>query len=65
MRLIKSLGLIVALIVASVAWSQTPSVVELPQNGPGRSPSGAGTDAVGLLRFEPTGLSRLGPYQRR
>ena len=52
MRLIKSLGMIVALIVASLAWSQTPSVVELPRNAPGRLPSGAGTDTVGLLRFQ-------------
>src|SRR5262245_41233882 len=64
MRFTRSLGTIVALIVASLAWSQTPSVVEAPRNAPVRSPSGAGTDVVGLLRFEPTGLSLLGPYQR-
>jgi pimeloyl-ACP methyl ester carboxylesterase len=64
MRFIKSLGMIVPLIVASSARAQPPPVVEAPDNARVRSPSGAGTDVVGLLRFEPTGLSLVGPYQR-
>ena len=63
MRAINSSGVIVAMIVASSAWSQTPPVVEPPRNASGRS-SSASTDVAGLLRFEPTGLSLLGPYQR-
>ena len=57
-------GVIVALIIASSASSQTPPGVEAPRNAPARSPSGAGTDVAGLLRFESTGLSLLGAYQR-
>ena len=64
MGLIKSLGMIVPLLVASSDRTQTPPVVEAPRSAPVRSPSGAGGDVAGLLRFEPTGLSLLGPYQR-
>ena len=64
MRFIKSLAMILVSIIVSSARSQTPPVVESSHNAPARLQSGAGTDVVGLLRFEPTGLSLLGPYQR-
>ena len=47
--------------IATRCLHQMPPVVEIPRNAPVRSPAGAGTDVVGLLRFEPTGLSLLGP----
>ena len=64
MRVIGSSSAIVAFIVATSAWSQAPSRVEPSREASGRSSSGAATDVVSLLRFEPTGLSLLRPYQR-
>ena len=64
MRFIRTLAAIVALNVASSTWSQTPRSLEQPRDASGHSSSLAATDVVGLLRFEPTGLSLLGPYQR-
>ena len=64
MRFFKALAAIVALNVASSTWSQTQRSVEPPRDASGHPSSGAATDVVNLLRFEPTGLSLLGPYQR-
>ena len=64
MRSVRTLAAIVALNVASSTWSQTPRSVEQPRDASGHSSSLAATDVVGLLRFEPTGVSLLGPYMR-
>ena len=64
MRSVRTLAAIVALNVASSTWSQTPRSVEQPRDASGHSSSLAATDVVGLLRFEPTGVSLLRPYER-
>ena len=64
MRIIKVLAAIVVLNVASSSWSQTPRSVEQPREASGHLAAATATDVVNLMRFEPTGLSLLGHYQR-
>ena len=64
MRVIGFSAAIVALMAATSGWSQAPSRVEPSREVSSRSMSRMETDVVGIIRFEPTGLSLLRPYQR-
>jgi pimeloyl-ACP methyl ester carboxylesterase len=64
MRIIGSSTAIVALIATTSVWCQIPSRVEPSHEASGRLSSRPDTDVAGLFRFEPTGLSLIGSYQR-
>ncbi len=64
MRVIGSSVAIVVLIAATSACPQSPSGGEHSRKAPGRSSPRVNTDVASLFRFEPTGLSLLGPYGR-
>ncbi len=55
---------IVAIFITAPAWGQSRSAVEAPRNVPGGSLSSLRTDFAGMLRYEPTGLALLRPYER-
>src|SRR3954451_4706423 len=65
MRITGSWVAVAAVIAATWARAQVPSRVEPSREVQGRTPPRADADVVGLLRFEPTGLSLLRPYRRR
>ena len=57
-------ALVSVLVAATSPAGQTPLTAEARGRAPGRSPARAREDVAGLLRYEPTGLSLLRPYER-
>ena len=64
MRVIGSLIAVAAYLAATPAPAQLPSRVESSREAQGPASAKADTDIAGLFRFEPTGLSLVGPYRR-
>jgi hypothetical protein len=64
MRTVRTSIVIATLFAVTAGWPQGQSGGSAPRLLPGPQRETTDADVTGLLRYEPTGLSLLGPYRR-